>query len=115
MVDPRTIAPLDEDIILNSVRKTKNCIVADNDWAFSGFGAELSSLVSEKAFHDLQRPVSRIGFVHTPCPTVRCLENEFYPNAATIVRAVEDKLGLEPMYCDNEEFYSHERKFKGPF
>jgi pyruvate dehydrogenase E1 component beta subunit len=43
------------------------------------------------------------------------LENEFYPNAHTIVRAVEDMLGLEPTDLSGEDFYSHERRFKGPF
>jgi len=59
--------------------------------------------------------VGLIGFAHTPCPTVRCLENEFYPNAATIVRAVEAKLGMTEMDLSKEDFSSHERRFKGPF
>ncbi len=115
IIDPRTIAPLDEEIILSSVRKTGHCIVADNDWSFSGFGAELSALVAEKAFDSLKKPVTRIGFEHTPCPTVRKLENAFYPNAKTIVRAVEEKLGLPKSDLSSQDLFSHERKFKGPF
>ena len=115
IVDPRTIAPLDEDIILSSVRKTGHCIVADNDWSYAGFGAELAAMVSEKAFGELKTPVTRIGWQHTPCPTVRKLENTFYPNAKTIVRAVEEKLGLEKADLTGEDLFSHERKFKGPF
>lgn len=115
IVDPRTIAPLDEEIIINSVTKTGHVIVADNDWSFAGFGAEISAMIGEKCFGKLKSPVHRIGFAHTPCPTVRILENEFYPNAATLVRAVEKKLGLKPCDISAEDFFSHERKFKGPF
>lgn len=115
IVDPRTIAPFDDTVIVESVRKTGHCIVADNDWLDCGFSAEVAARVSEKAFGDLKSPVVRIGFARTPCPTVRCLENEFYPNAAHIVRAVEKKLGLAPSDLSDEDFYSHERKFRGPF
>lgn len=115
IVDPRTLAPLDEDMIVESVGRTGRCIVADCDWVHSGFSAELSAIVNERCFGRLKAPVARIGFAHTPCPTVRELENEFYPNAMTIVRKVEDMLGLEPANLDGEDFFSHERRFRGPF
>jgi len=115
IVDPRTIAPFDDTLVVESVRKTGHCIVADNDWTDCGFGAEVAARVSEKCFGQLKSPVKRIGFAPTPCPTVRCLENEFYPNAVDIIRAVEDKLGLDPIDLSNEDFYSHERRFKGQF
>jgi pyruvate/2-oxoglutarate/acetoin dehydrogenase E1 component len=115
IVDPRTIAPLDDSLITQSVNKTGHCIVADNDWVHSGFGAELAARVSEKCFGRLKAPITRIGFAHVPCPTVRNLENEFYPNAVTVVRAVEKTLKLSPTDLEAEDFYSHERRFKGPF
>ena len=115
IVDPRTIAPLDEDIIATSVAKTGHCIVADNDWSFGGFSAEIAAMVSEKNFGQLKSPVSRIGFAHTPCPTVRVLENEFYPNAVNLIREVERKLDLPQTDLSGEDFYSHERRFRGPF
>lgn len=115
IVDPRTIAPLDDDIIAKSVEKTNRCIVADNDWLYCGFSAEVAAKIADKCFFDLEQPIRRIGFAHTPCPTARHLENQFYPNAKNIVREVEDMLGLEPMDLTGIEFYSHEKKFKGPF
>ncbi len=115
IVDPRTIAPFDETLVAQSVRKTGHCIVADNDWVDCGFSAEVAARVSEKCFGELKSPVTRIGFAHTPCPTVRCLENEFYPNAATLVRGVEAKLHLKPMDLSKDDFLSHERRFRGPF
>ena len=115
IVDPRSITPLDEEIIVDSVNKTGMCLVADNDWTYCGFSAEVAALVSEKCFDRLKQPVSRIGFAHTPCPTVRRLENEFYPNAEKLVRRVENLFNLNPIDLSGEIFYSHENRFKGPF
>ncbi len=115
IIDPRTIVPLDEESIVASVEKTGRCIIVDNDWLFCGFSAEVAARVSSRCFGKLKSPVRRIGFAHTPCPTARHLENEFFPNAKNIIREVEDMLKLKPMSFDGIEFYSHEKKFKGPF
>ncbi len=115
IVDPRTLAPLEDEMLVASVDKTRHCIVADNDWSYCGFGAEVAARISEKCFGNLKAPVERIGFAHVPCPTSRHLENEFYPNAVQIIRAVERKLGLSPTDLSGENFYSHENRFKGPF
>ena len=68
-----------------------------------------------KAFGALKAPIERVGFAPTPCPTSRELENAFYPNAGTLVRAVERTLDLAPGDLSDENFYSHERRFTGPF
>jgi pyruvate dehydrogenase E1 component beta subunit len=115
IVDPRTLAPLDDDIIVQSVRRTGRCIVADCDWVDSGFSAEVAARISQKCFGDLKAPVRRLGSAHTPCPTVRELENAFYANASDIVAVAEDLLGLEHQVVAPELLYSHERRFKGPF
>ncbi len=115
IVDPRSIYPLDEKTIVASVQKTKHCIVADNDWVYSGFGAELAAVIGNKCFGSLQAPIDRLGFAHVPCPTTRPLENAFYPNAGNLVRLVEHQLKLKPMDLSHEQFYSYEHKFKGPF
>ncbi len=115
VIDPRTLSPLDDTLIIQSVKKTGHCLVADNDWVDCGFGAEVAARVSEKCFGHLKSPVKRIGFAFTPCPTVRVLENEFYPNAVTIIRSIEKTLGLSPTDISDEDFYSHENRFQGPF
>lgn len=123
IIDPRTIAPFgnnnnengSEKLIIESVKKTGHCIVADNDWLNCGFSAEVAARVSDKCFGCLKKPVRRIGFAETPCPTARHLENEFYPNAKNIIRTIEQMLELNPMDFANIEFYSYEKKFKGPF
>lgn len=115
IIDPRTISPLDDRIIVDSVNKTGHCIVADYDWLNCGFSAEVSARVSEKCFKKLKSPITRIGFAPTPCPTTRPLENIFYPNAVNIIRAVEKKLGLKEADLSKEKFHTWENKFKGPF
>lgn len=115
IIDPRTIAPLNDELIIKSVKKTGYCIVADNDWLHCGFSAEVAARVAEHCLHDLKAPVARLGFAPTPCPTVRHLEDEFYPNAVDIIRTAEKMLGLEPADLSQESFYSYEHKFKGPF
>ena len=115
IVDPRTIAPFDSQFVADSVNRTRQCIVADMDWLNCGFSAEVAASVYEKCFGRLKSPITRIGFAQTPCPTSRNLENEFYPNAISIIRAVEEKLGLSPTDLTEDEFYSYEQRFKGPF
>jgi pyruvate/2-oxoglutarate/acetoin dehydrogenase E1 component len=115
IVDPRTIAPFDSQLVTDSVNRTRQCIVADIDWLNCGFSAEVATNVYEKCFSRLKSPITRIGFAQTPCPTTRNLENEFYPNATSIIRAVEEKLGLSPTDLTEDEFYSYEQRFKGPF
>ncbi len=115
IIDVRTVAPLDKEIIINSVLKTGHLIVADYDWTNCGLSAEIAAIVSEECFGKLKSPVTRIGFKPTPCPTSRILENEFYPNAVDIIRATEKKLGLPPEDLSGEDFFSYENKFKGPF
>lgn len=115
IVDVRSIAPLDRETILKSARKTKNVAVLDYDWSFCGFAAELSAMVAEECFEVLERPVMRFGFEHVPCPTTRPLENQFFPSAPRIIRAVEKAFGRDGLDLSGEHFYSYENKFKGPF
>jgi len=115
VVDVRSIMPLDTQTLVDSVSKTKRCLVADYDWSFCGFSAEVASQIQERCFDDLKGPVARLGFAHTPCPTTRPLENLFYPSAKTMIEKIEEMLGLQSMDLSKEEFYSWEHKFKGPF
>ena len=115
VIDVRSIAPLNMEPIFASARKTGRVIIADYDWVYCGFSAELAARISEACFGELKMPVKRIGFEHVPCPTTRPLENLYYPNAEEIVRATETMLDLKPMSFDGIEFYSWNKKFKGPF
>jgi len=115
VVDPRTISPLDKSIIVKSVHKTGRCLIADYDWLQCGFSAEVAAIVSNQCFKTLRVPLERIGFAFTPCPSTRPLENCFYPDAVTIIRAIERMLELKKTDVSQEQFYTYEKKFKGPF
>ena len=101
--------------IFNSVNETGKCIVADNDWLVSGLSGEIAFHIQKNCFRNLDLPIERIGFKQVPCPTVRVLEEVFYPNAFDIVRKSEEMLGLKSCSLESYELYSHETRFKGPF
>jgi pyruvate dehydrogenase E1 component beta subunit len=115
IVDVRTITPLDSATIMRSVMKTGRVVIADYDWTFCGFSAELSAQITESCFDQLKCSPARLGFAHVPCPTTRPLEDLFYPSAREIVRTVERMLGLKEIDLSNEVFNEYERRFKGPF
>ena len=115
IINPLTLRPIDYSIIYKSVKKTSKIIIADCDWLNSGLSAEISSSITENCFKDLTSPPVRIGNADSPCPTVRKLETEFYPNSKNIVRAVERMFNKKHADLTNYNFYSHEEKFRGPF
>jgi len=115
VVDVKTAAPLEPRVMVKSAFKTGRVIVADNDWSFCGLGAELAAVIYESCFRKLKRPVARLGWSHTHCPTVGVLEDQFYRNAADIVKSAEAMLSLRPADLSGENFYSHTQKFRGPF
>ena len=90
VVDPRTLRPLDEDTILDSVRKTSRALVVHEAWTTGGFGAEVSALIADKAFMELDAPVRRLGAPDVPMPYNDALERETIPSVERITRAIRD-------------------------
>jgi len=80
IIDPRTIVPLDEETILNSVRKTGRAIIIDEGHQSFGITAEIASRINEKAFYYLDAPVQRIGAMDVPVPFSPVLEDLTVPN-----------------------------------
>jgi pyruvate dehydrogenase E1 component beta subunit len=89
IIDPRTLKPLDEDLILDSVRRTGRLVVADAAWRMCGAAAEIAAIVADQAFSSLRAPVKRITLPEAPAPSSRSLEAHYYPKAADIVTAVK--------------------------
>ena len=87
IIDPRTIVPFDEETLLASVRKTGRLLVVDEAQSFCGFSAEAASIVTEKAFDDLDAPVRRLAAMHTPHPFNPVLEAAMLPSAEMIAAA----------------------------
>lgn len=91
-IDLRTIKPLDEELILQSVKKTGRFVVADGGWKSFGISAEVSAIVSEKAFGSLKSPVIRVALPDCPAPASGSLEKAYYPTWEDIVSAIEDTM-----------------------
>jgi pyruvate dehydrogenase E1 component beta subunit len=79
VVDPRTLWPLDERTLVESVKKTSRCIVIDEGYHRYGVTGELASLIQEGAFYDLDGPVRRLGAMHVPIPFSPALEDVTVP------------------------------------
>jgi pyruvate dehydrogenase E1 component beta subunit len=107
-------APL-PDKVGELVEKSGRVLVADNDWRYCGFGAELASQIHENYFSKLKQPVVRLGFKDTHCPTARNLENAFYCDANDIINAIGEMFGERYEKVDPKLLFSHENKFRGPF
>jgi len=89
VIDPRTIVPLDEEAILNSVEKTGRLVVVDEDYERCGFSAEVAAIVAEKGFQNLRSPILRVASPNVPLPYNPKLEAELLPNKEKIVRAIK--------------------------
>jgi len=90
LIDLRTVKPLDEDILLKSVKKTGKMVIADGGWKNCGISADVSALVSEKAFQSLKAPIRRVTLPDSPAPASRMLEKKYYPDAKNITATARD-------------------------
>lgn len=89
LIDLRTIKPLDENIIIESVKKTGRLLVVDTGWAMGGVCAEIGCLVAEKAFEYLKSPINRVGLPDSPTPAGFTLEQYYYPTSEKIADAIK--------------------------
>ena len=85
VIDPRTIAPLDEETILASVKKTSRAIVIDEGHQSYGVTAEIAARIAEKAFYHLDAPVQRLGAMDVPIPFSPALEDLTVPTPEDVV------------------------------
>jgi pyruvate/2-oxoglutarate/acetoin dehydrogenase E1 component len=92
VVDPRSILPLDEEIILESVEKTGHAIIVHEAPRFGGFGGEIAGLLADKGIDYLDGPVKRVGGVFCPIPSSFEMEQFYLPNAEKIVKAAQEVL-----------------------
>ena len=89
VIDPRTLVPLDEETIMNSVKKTGRLVVADEGYAPCGVGAEIIAKVQEKVFYYLDAPMQRVHTLSAPSPYAPTLEKELVPDVNAIIKAVK--------------------------
>jgi pyruvate/2-oxoglutarate/acetoin dehydrogenase E1 component len=88
VVDPRTLLPLDEDAIVDSVKKTTRCVVAHEAVTRMGFGAEVAAVVQQGAFDYLDAPIERVGAKFAPLPFAPVMENYVVPHADDVLEAI---------------------------
>ena len=79
LIDLRTLSPLDNDSIIQSVRKTGKAIILQEDSLFGGLASEISSIIMENCFENLDAPVIRVGSLDTPIPFEETLEKQYLP------------------------------------
>jgi pyruvate/2-oxoglutarate/acetoin dehydrogenase E1 component len=92
VVDLRTLRPLDVPAILESVGRTHRAVVVDEGWRTGGLAAEVSALIMEGAFYDLDAPVARVCSQEVPMPYPKHLEEAALPQPGGIVNAVRAML-----------------------
>lgn len=90
IVDPRTLVPLDKDIIRQSLEKTNKLIVVNEAWKTGSFAAEVAAVAAEEMFELLDAPVVRLGALDMPIPYSPALEPLTVPNKDTIADAVRN-------------------------
>jgi acetoin:2,6-dichlorophenolindophenol oxidoreductase subunit beta len=89
VIDPRTLQPLDEELILESVKKTNRCVVAHEAVTRMGFSAEVAAVVQHQAFDWLDAPIERVGAKFTPIPFAPVMEEFVVPHAKDVVEAIQ--------------------------
>lgn len=93
VVDPRSLIPLDEEIILNSVAKTHKVLVVDEGHLRAGAAAEIAAVIADKGFDSLDAPVKRLTTPDVPIPFSPPMEKFVLPDEAKIIAAVKELAG----------------------
>jgi pyruvate/2-oxoglutarate/acetoin dehydrogenase E1 component len=89
LIDPRTLVPLDIDTLCTSAKKTGRVVVAHESPLRGGFGAEISSVITENCFSDLKAPVKRIGSANIPIP-FGFAEEHILPQKKDVISSVKE-------------------------
>ena len=88
VVDLRTLAPWDQQMVVTSVQKTGRLVVAHESWKVGGIGAEIAATVAERAFKALEAPIARVGAPSIPVPSAAGLRSLTIPSAEGIATAI---------------------------
>jgi pyruvate dehydrogenase E1 component beta subunit len=89
IIDPRTLVPLDREMILNSVAKTGRLVVVSEDVLTCGVASEVSAIVAENALFQLDAPIRRVGVPDTPIPFAPVMETAVIPQEEQIIEAIK--------------------------
>lgn len=119
VIDLGCVSTIATEVILESVSRTRHLVVADTSWDSYGVCAEISRMVVGSDPGLLESPVKFVTPVFSPCPTAKNLEDEFYPDQVTLIRAILEVVGQSEVLQGNtpkrESFRDHYSHFRGPF
>ncbi len=90
VIDLRTLAPWDREMVLESVRRTRRCLIVHEDLRSGGFGAEIAAVVADEAFLDLDAPVARVTMPDIPSPHNPALLDWAVPSVADIRAKIQE-------------------------
>jgi 2-oxoisovalerate dehydrogenase E1 component beta subunit len=91
VLDPRTLVPLDKEMLLESVKKTSRLLIVHEDNEFCGFGAEVAAIVADEAFSWLDAPVKRLAGPNVPAMPYNSPQQDwFLPGVDDIEAAIRD-------------------------
>ena len=94
VIDLRTLMPWDREAVLDSVRRTRRCLIVHEDLRTGGFGAEIAAVVADEAFLDLDAPVARVTMPDIPSPHHPSLLEHVLPSVAGIRAEIERLMGF---------------------
>ncbi|PIF03404.1 MAG: 2-oxoisovalerate dehydrogenase [Draconibacterium sp.] len=94
VIDLRSLVPLDEETILESIKKTNRVIIVHEDKIHGGFGGEISAMITEKAFNYLDAPIKRVGSPFLPVGFNPILERAILPNTERIYKGIKELLSF---------------------
>jgi acetoin:2,6-dichlorophenolindophenol oxidoreductase subunit beta len=95
VVDPRTLQPLDEQLLIDSVKKTNRCVVAHEAVTRMGFGAEVAAVIQYHAFDWLDAPIERVGAQFAPLAFAPVMEQFSVPGAENVLEAIYRTVGRD--------------------
>jgi pyruvate dehydrogenase E1 component beta subunit len=90
VIDLRSLRPLDEATILQSIAKTNRCVIVDEDWPYCGMGAGIMARINEQAFDDLDAPIGRVCCEDVPVPFNHYLELAMQPSVEKVIAKVKE-------------------------
>jgi pyruvate dehydrogenase E1 component beta subunit len=93
IIDPRTLQPLDEETLVESVKKTNRAVVAHEAVTRMGFGAEVTAILQEQAFDWLDAPIERVGAKFAPLPFAPVMEQFVVPQPEDVLAAIRRTMG----------------------
>ncbi len=89
VIDPRTLVPLDKELILESVRKTGRLVIVEEDNLTGGWAGDIAAIVAEEAFFWLDAPIKRVSAPDTPVPFAPVMEQFYVPSDERVAQAVK--------------------------